>query len=592
MRLVFAFITLVFIACGSGPSPCGPGACSAETDGGSNGGGGGGGGAGGGSGVGGGSTGGGGVVCAAPLVACAGACVDARLDSASCGACDLKCPIGSACVDGRCATLPTDCSTTPCPALGFYCDLSTKACRPGCIVDSQCAAPLGTCDTTTRTCGCSAGSCGASSYCTPQRTCAAGCEADAQCAAPSARCDLSKHQCVACTTDAHCSGATPHCSSTNRCVSCVVDAQCPAPVNGTPSCSAANTCSSSCRAGFHACGALCLDDASPQSCGTSCTPCAASPNGFATCTAGACGVMCAAGHSPLAGQCVRSAGWVVKSGQGPTSRTGATASASSNGVIVFGGKRNDLKLDQTWRWNGTAWTLPQVTTRPSARSDHAMAYDSVRDQVVLVGGETTVAVGDTWVWNGSWVNTNQTIPPRAGASMAFDSQRAVMVLFGGDATGETYEWNGSFWARRTDLTTKPPALRRPSLAYDSVRKRVVLFGGIISGLTASNATWEYDGQNWQLRSPTVSPPARGNAGMVFDASLQRIVLFGGSGSPNFDDTWTYDGTTWAKLPLSTAPLGRAYHGMAYDPARQRIVVMPGMANPTGVTEFVNDTWEY
>src|SRR5262245_10460881 len=67
------------------------------------------------------------------------------------------------------------------------------------------------------------------------------------------------------------------------------------------------------------------------------------------------------------------------------------------------------------------------------RSDHAMAYDSVRGVTVLFGGIDA----ETWEWNGSsWSFRSITGPSWRGAhAMAFDSARGVTVLFGGYTTG-------------------------------------------------------------------------------------------------------------------------------------------------------------
>jgi hypothetical protein len=63
-----------------------------------------------------------------------------------------------------------------------------------------------------------------------------------------------------------------------------------------------------------------------------------------------------------------------------------------------------------------------------------MTYDSVNNRAVLFGGSTlSNRMGDTWEWNGtSWTQRSTSGPAaREGASMAFDSNRGVSVLFGG-----------------------------------------------------------------------------------------------------------------------------------------------------------------
>jgi hypothetical protein len=58
-----------------------------------------------------------------------------------------------------------------------------------------------------------------------------------------------------------------------------------------------------CPSGSHSCGGSCVSDSSPNSCGTSCTPCPTDPHGAATCTNGACGITCDSGFQFQNGAC-------------------------------------------------------------------------------------------------------------------------------------------------------------------------------------------------------------------------------------------------------------------------------------------------
>src|SRR5467141_4109365 len=64
---------------------------------------------------------------------------------------------------------------------------------------------------------------------------------------------------------------------------------------------------------------------------------------------------------------------------------------------------------------------------PGDRIGFGLAYDSVRDRVVLFGGTTgNDELGDTWEWDGnSWTKVATTGPaPRWGACMTYDSVNA------------------------------------------------------------------------------------------------------------------------------------------------------------------------
>ncbi len=69
-------------------------------------------------------------------------------------------------------------------------------------------------------------------------------------------------------------------------------------------------------------------------------------------------------------------------------------------VILFGGKRNGLLLNDTWIYDGEDWMELRFPIVPPLRDAHAMFYDERRDSIILFGGigETGV-LGDTWELN-------------------------------------------------------------------------------------------------------------------------------------------------------------------------------------------------
>ena len=92
-------------------------------------------------------------------------------------------------------------------------------------------------------------------------------------------------------------------------------------------------------------------------------------------------------------------------------------------VVLFGGRdRQNYILWDTWEWDGNDWILRYPSRRPPARSEHAMAYDPVNRRTVLFGGSNSPRydsdtpgelLDDTWVWDGtSWTQLfPETSPP-------------------------------------------------------------------------------------------------------------------------------------------------------------------------------------
>ena len=77
--------------------------------------------------------------------------------------------------------------------------------------------------------------------------------------------------------------------------------------------------------------------------------------------------------------------------------------AARGQMLLFGGMRNNTKyLNDTWAWDGTTWEHLSPATFPPTRAWGGMAYDPIRQEVVLFGGwRPGHTFGDTWTWDGT-----------------------------------------------------------------------------------------------------------------------------------------------------------------------------------------------
>ena len=192
-----------------------------------------------------------------------------------------------------------------------------------------------------------------------------------------------------------------------------------------------------------------------------------------------------------------------------------------------------------------------------------------------------------------WTNVQTAAAPsaRVDHGMVFDSFRNVTVLFGGSTnSGQTWEYDGTNWSLKTP-TASPPNRDVPGMAFDSIRGVTVLFGGVDGVLNVLRDHWEYNGATWtKIRIPAAfKPTARSRASMCYDSARLRTILFGGydtaKGAAN--DTWEFNGTIWNQVMTPASPPGRQDQGMAYDPVRNRTVMFGGSAGGD-----LGDTWEY
>ena len=276
-------------------------------------------------------------------------------------------------------------------------------------------------------------------------------------------------------------------------------------------------------------------------------------------------------------------------------------------VILFGGADESQVRGDTWEWGGRRWKLLS-SAGPGPRTFPAMAYDILRKRIVLFGGNRVLFgrnpdenkfLNDTWEWDGhTWAQIQNGGPsPRAEASMAFDSKRGRMVLFGGhnragtsgSRFGDTWEWDGKKWIDMN--VTGPTARNGAAMVYDNVREKIVLFGGSTAE-SVSGETWEWDGKQW-TENRAASVQGRFNCVMAYDTTRHKIIRFGGrySGKP-LGDTWEYDGEHWVQI-TSTGPMPRNHTAMVYDSKRKLMVLFGG--HDLGLQDEVHvfgDTWNW
>ena len=219
------------------------------------------------------------------------------------------------------------------------------------------------------------------------------------------------------------------------------------------------------------------------------------------------------------------------------------------------------------------WTQQNPNTSPSARSTPVMAYDSMRSQVVLFGGQAgsgqQAVQNDTWTWDGAnWTFSHPTQSPgaRSNSAMAYDSTHGQAVLFGGDFSGsvlgDTWLWDGSNWTQSPQ--TGPPERGLHAMAYDSLHNLVVLFGGYSPDSGDLNDTWLWNGSGWTQSGSATSPQPRDSHALAYDAVHHQVVLFGGVNSSHIllNDTWVWDGASWTqKMPTNGTQTSATYNIM-------------------------------
>ena len=206
--------------------------------------------------------------------------------------------------------------------------------------------------------------------------------------------------------------------------------------------------------------------------------------------------------------------WTAHPGtdEGPGRRDGAGLAwdPATERMLLFSGASSVEHLPDTWTWDGSAWT--QVADAgPSPRFTSLMTEDHSGDGGVLLQGGHWVDgndggfLDDTWHWDGAaWTEVAQgTGPgPRVNAPGAWDERLGGIAMYGGgeDAAGtmssDTWLWRDG-WTQ-LETPTAPTPRNAPALAFDAKRQVLVLIGGIDRpGGTQRLDVWELDANGWR-----------------------------------------------------------------------------------------------
>ena len=225
----------------------------------------------------------------------------------------------------------------------------------------------------------------------------------------------------------------------------------------------------------------------------------------------------------------------------------------SGKTVIFGGSVacTYVPRGDTWEWDGSAWRDVSLPGLPPPRWGMPMDYVPASDGLIgFGGGAYGPGTAETWLYR----------PEGQGGGPCGCHEPAPSPA--------------PVWVQRFP-STSPPGRMHNIMTYDSDRRVVVLFGGARNCVLRepTNDTWEYDGEDWHHIVTLHSPPPRYYGGLAYDSVRRVVVLFGGTdrASP-YNDTWEYDGVDWRQIDIAAPPGGCSRLSMAFDPVRARVVL--------------------
>jgi hypothetical protein len=275
--------------------------------------------------------------------------------------------------------------------------------------------------------------------------------------------------------------------------------------------------------------------------------------------------------------------------------------AKDHYMLMFGGRTTSpdgrtFTPNDTWAWTDHQWKLMNTSIAPPGRSFPAMAYDPIRQEVVMYGGGMTNSDEfrtDTWAWDGvDWKELHPTSSPGRGyVRMAYDpGQRALILVrqpISSPAQVETWSWTGTTWMLVASGSTPPPRWFS-SLCNDPVTGEVLLVGGYLGALGDPDArkseTFVWHKGAW-LQKQTGQPSPSGYVAASLDEKRHVVVLIALWGN----ETWTFDGSSWTRRMSAPA---LEFTALGYDSSTGMVLLFGGTMDKSLSTRYVSELWAW
>jgi N-acetylneuraminic acid mutarotase len=222
-------------------------------------------------------------------------------------------------------------------------------------------------------------------------------------------------------------------------------------------------------------------------------------------------------------------------------------------LLVFAGQAGTAFFNDVWQFSPQADSFVEIgvgEVRPAARYGAGAAVATLDGEAVLFvthGFTNEGRFDDSWSWDDSWADVS---PPsgtrpikRCLMRAAWDSAKGRFFIFGGqtDATpflGDTWTLDSNGW-REITPSASPPPRHFYAMAFDDERSIALLFGGN-SAEGELNDVWVFDVQQetWsQLEQPGEAPSPRQGHDAAWVAGDGLYVFGGNDGSSDLNDLW-------------------------------------------------------
>jgi hypothetical protein len=227
----------------------------------------------------------------------------------------------------------------------------------------------------------------------------------------------------------------------------------------------------------------------------------------------------------------------------------------ANGALVLYGGENGTASHDTWVFDLATRRWTDITQAAAPyREDHTAVYDPKRQRMVVFGGrdEEGRPTDDTWALtldrsspeHGAWrrLLTGESVPSaRSEHAAAYDPARHRLLIFGGRLTHKrrythdvwALDLDGDRWTQLVAHGDGPLPIRQSVMGLNQRTRELVVFGGDLVGEASRedylvNSIWVLDLESLRWTDRTPSPESVRDHVGVFVPEYDGMLVYGGT----------------------------------------------------------------
>ncbi len=310
---------------------------------------------------------------------------------------------------------------------------------------------------------------------------------------------------------------------------------------------------------------------------------------------------------------------LAASSPGPGDRfgSGLVYDSSRDRLLLVGGGMTlgGQYTSDVWQYplaSGDGWQQLSVAGQiPPSRCWHAALYDSLRDRLLIVCGQTeSIYLDDVWALSltgtNQWVRLATSEPSPGGrtrATTVYDPILDRIVRFGGKQGASSFNdvWvlplaaDGE-WSQLSPSGPLPSPRNGCAGAFDIEQRALVIYSGVLDAGVGPGPTYTLDlsgTPSWRQESAPSLPGERQNATAVLDITNDRVLLFGGVYISWPDDLWAWSLTSrsWSQqqtIGTPEHPTVRVSPGAALRGSTSQMYLIGGYQDNGSMG--LNDVW--